>query len=175
MPDIGSPMARDDVWLRSLHARSAEDVTRYALRRARSAADAEDAVAEAFLVAWRRRDVVPEPPEDVLWLYGVTRNALANLARGDRRRLRLGARLATEPAQLPGADPIDPRVGSLREALQHLPEQDAELLRLLTWERLSHQQAAEVLGTSENAIALRASRARRRLEELMTASTAVGT
>lgn len=168
-------MARDDVWLRSLHARAAEDVTRYALRRASSAAEAEDAVAEAFLVTWRRREVVPEPPEDVLWLYGVTRNALANLARGERRRIRLRARLATEPAQAPGQDALDPRVGSLLEALARLPEHDAELLRLLTWERLSHGQAAEVLGTTENAIALRASRARRRLGELMTASTAVGT
>jgi len=167
-------MARDDVWLRSLHSRAAEDVTRYALRRAPSVADAEDAVSEAFLVAWRRREVVPDPPEDILWLYGVTRNALANQSRGDRRRIRLRARLATEPAHLPGPDPPDPRVGLLREALVQLPE-DAELLRLLTWERLSHGQAAEVLGTSENAVALRASRARRRLAQLMTASTAVGT
>lgn len=169
MADIDGPMGRDETWFRSLHARTADDVTRFALRRAASRADAEDAVADAYLVAWRRREAVPEPPEDALWLYGVTRNALANLARGARRRERLRLRLARErPPEHRDAD-----VGEVAAALARLPEQDAELLRLLAWEGLSHREAAVVLETTENAVALRASRARRRLRELMT-GTAVG-
>lgn len=166
-------MARDDAWLRSLHARAADDVARFALRRAPTAQDAEDAVAEAFLVAWRRRDAVPEPPEDVLWLFGVVRNTLANTARGSRRRDRLRLRIAGEPVHRP-EDP-DPRVADLRAALTELGEVDAEILRLLAWEELSQREVGAVLGLTENAVALRASRARTRLAELMTARAAMGT
>ena len=166
-------MARDDAWLRSLHARAADDVARFALRRAASAHDAEDAVAEAFLVAWRRRETVPEPPEDLLWLFGVVRNTLANTARGSRRRDRLTLRIAREPAPVPTAP--DPRVDDLRQAIAELPELDAEILRLLSWEELTQRQVGEVLGLSENAVALRASRARKQLAALMTGRTATGT
>lgn len=172
MPDINADMARDETWFRSLHARSAENVTRYALRRAASRADAEDAVSETFLVAWRRRADVPEPPEDVLWLYGVARRALANVDRGGRRLERLRARLASEPS-LVAEEPFgDDASHAVRAALSDLSELDAEVLRLLVWEGLSHREAAAVLESTENAVALRASRARKRLRELMTDRTA---
>lgn len=167
MPDIHPAMGRDEHWFRSLHARTADEVARFALRRAASAADADDVVSETYLVAWRRRDVVPEPPEDVLWLYGVARHVLANAARGARRIDRLRARLAAEPRAL-ASEPASPAAEEVARALDALPAQDADLLRLLVWEDLTHAQAAVVLGTTENAVALRAGRARRALRALMT-------
>lgn len=41
--------------------------------------DAEDALAETFLVAWRRLEHVPEPP--LPWLLVVARNTAANRGR----------------------------------------------------------------------------------------------
>jgi len=163
--DIDVSMGRDEAWFRSLHARSGEALTRYALRRAASAADAEDVVAETFLVAWRRRDTVPEPPDDLLWLYGVARNTLSNVTRGERRRDRLRGRIAAEPPAAPAPDG-DGLGAAVRDALSHLPPDDAELLLLIAWEELSHRELAAVFETTENAIALRASRAKRRLAGL---------
>ena len=53
----------------------ASAVAAYALRRTSPEA-VEDAVAETFLVAWRRLDEVPAEP--LPWLYGVARRTLAN-------------------------------------------------------------------------------------------------
>jgi RNA polymerase sigma-70 factor (ECF subfamily) len=152
---------RDTAWFERLVRQNAELLLRYALRRT-SADDAEDVVAETFVVVWRRRADVPDPPDDVLWLYGVARRQLANSRRARRRREQLRLRLGRErpPTAEPGEDG---RAEAVREALDRLPAKDAELLRLLAWEGLSQRDAARVLGTTENAVALRAGRARRRL------------
>lgn len=52
-------------------------------------ADAADAVAETFLVAWRRLGEVPDGREARLWLFGVCRRVLANHRRGELRRRHL--------------------------------------------------------------------------------------
>lgn len=153
---------RDDRWFEWLVQDTADRLLRYALRRA-SAEDAEDVVAETFVVAWRRRLEVPEPPEHVLWLYGVARRQLANNRRARRRREHLRLRLGRERPPAPAT--TDDRVEEVRAALARLPAKDAEVLRLLAWEGLSQREAARVLGTTENAVALRASRARKRLAE----------
>jgi RNA polymerase sigma-70 factor (ECF subfamily) len=46
---------------------------------------ANDAVAEVFLVAWRRLDAVPEAVEALPWLYGVARNVVRHFLRGRQR------------------------------------------------------------------------------------------
>ena len=48
-------------------------VLAYAIRRVADPADAADVVAEAYLVAWRRLDDVPEGAEASPWLFGVAR------------------------------------------------------------------------------------------------------
>ncbi|MFN0155408.1 MAG: RNA polymerase sigma factor [Gaiella sp.] len=155
-------MVRDDAWFEELFARAGEPLLRYLQRRA--PAHAEDVMAEVFLVAWRRRADVPEPPQDLLWLYGVARRQLANTSRGVRRLLRLRARLASERiVDVVDAGDDGDDTESVRAALASLNPADAELLRLLGWEELSHREAASVLGLSENAVALRASRARKKL------------
>ena len=81
----------------SLYERHAALVLAYARRRI-GAAEAEDVLAETFLVAWRRRD---EVPDDALpWLYAVAGNVLRNRVRSERRRAALSARLAAESARL---------------------------------------------------------------------------
>ena len=131
-------------------------VCAYALRRARRA-EAEDAVAETFLVAWRRLDQVP--PEAKTWLLGVARRVLANQHRAARRRHALAERLAGEPAVVaePSAD------SPVLEALARLADNDRELLLLIAWDGLSTEEAAEALGCTAVALRVRLHRARRRL------------
>ena len=70
-----------------------QSVYAYALRRTAAPQDVPDLVSDVFTTAWRRIDRVPEPPQDLLWLYGVARRVLSQHRRARRRRERLGIRL----------------------------------------------------------------------------------
>lgn len=136
----------------------------YLLRRCPSPVDAQDALAETFLVAWRRPDQVPGGDAARLWLYGVARRVVANQRRGDRRRQQLAVRLEAQRPEtvVPGPDPGG-EVRDVMAALTGLSEGDREILRLAAWEGLSHPEIAAILGCSENASAIRLHRARARL------------
>jgi RNA polymerase sigma-70 factor (ECF subfamily) len=140
-----------------LYRQYAARVYAYALRRT-SAAGADDAVADVFLVAWRRLDDLP--PEPLPWLLGTAHKVLANRRRGERRALALRDRLASQPRE-PAAAPaaLDHRVGA---ALASLGERDRELLMLVAWEGLSVTEAAEALGVRAGTVAVRLHRARQR-------------
>lgn len=140
----------------------------YALRRVEDREDAADVVAETFLIAWRRLGEVPVDAGAKLWLYAVARRVIANLHRGERRRTRLGRRLAeslrTELATHPA--PTGEAAEILR-AMAELSEEDRELLLLVSWEELSPGEAASVLEISSLAARSRLHRARRRLRALL--------
>jgi RNA polymerase sigma-70 factor (ECF subfamily) len=140
-----------------LYARYAGAVRGYAMRRC-DAETADDIVADVFLVAWRRREEVPEEP--LPWLLGTARHVLANHARGQSRRGRLLDRLAAEPRAMATAPEVG---GKVRAALASLSERDRELLLLMAWEGLELRQAAQVLRLRPNTLAVRFHRARHRL------------
>jgi RNA polymerase sigma-70 factor (ECF subfamily) len=137
----------------------------YAARRCPTLSDAEDVVAEVFLVAWRRLDDVPAGDEALPWLYGVARKTIGNQRRGFLRRGRLQARLE-QTAERP-TTPVPTDTQPALEALERLSEGDRELLRLVAWEGLSHAEIATVLGISVNAVAIRLHRARGRFEQAL--------
>lgn len=83
------------------------DVLAYALARA-DIETAKDATAATFLVAWRRRNELPQQPFP--WLLGVTRRTLADQRRTrDRQRL-LIRKLASRPEA--AEDVADPGAGA---------------------------------------------------------------
>lgn len=132
----------------------------YLARRVDPPTDAADALAEVYVVAWRRFDAVPrEHEEAVRWLFGVARRVAANQRRGATRRHELAARLRA------GLEQVDAQDGGadVRAALAELPEADRELLTLVAWEGLSPAEAAEVVGVSPAAARKRLQRARERL------------
>ena len=136
----------------------AEAVLRYA-RRHVLPADVEDVVAETFVVAWRRLDEVPA--FGLPWLLGVARHVSANVRRGHRRRDALTDRVGAEPVDdtpWPAAAPDD----AVTAALHRLSDSDRELLTLIAWDGLSHEEAAEALGCSRGALKVRLHRARAR-------------
>lgn len=145
----------------------------YALRRSASHADAQDAVAETFAVAWRRLEDVPDHEGSILWLYGVARRVLANQRRAQHRRDELSTRLSLV-SQDPGR--LGPETGddvrSVLATVARLDPKDREILLLAAWEGLSHAEIAVVLGCSENASAIRLHRARQRLQRIFAKETA---
>lgn len=140
-----------------------EPLQRYARRRA-DAHTADDVVAEALLVVWRRLDEVP--PNAVLpWCYRVAAGCLANTRRSARRRAGLVARIASvdPPREVVALDPgPDPE---LHAALAALPAADQEVLRLWAWESLTPAEVAIVLEVSANAASIRLHRAKGRLAD----------
>ena len=137
----------------------------YAARRSPTLADAEDIVAEVFLVAWRRLEDVPPGDEALPWLYAVARKTVGNQRRGFLRRGRLQDKLE-QTAERPASAPPTATEPAL-EALARLSAGDQELLRLVAWEELSHAEIATILGISVNAVAIRLHRARGRFEQAM--------
>lgn len=143
----------------------------YGLRRCASAADAADLVAETFLVAWRRIDDVPPDSGTLPWLYGVARNVLSNQRRGDRRRDRLSARLASELEALT-PDPSEPSANHawVGDALQTLGALDREVLTLTLWEGLTPAEIGASLSIPAATVRTRLHRARRRVRESLEAT-----
>jgi RNA polymerase sigma-70 factor (ECF subfamily) len=130
-------------------------------------ADASDAVAEVFVIAWDKRDATRPP--DILqpWLYGIARNVIRHAYRGNARRQRLSAKLGgiAPSAQLDPAQVVVQRSEdeAMIHSLSRLASSDQEILRLRAWEELTGPQIAEVLGISVAAAEKRISRAVDRL------------
>jgi RNA polymerase sigma-70 factor (ECF subfamily) len=136
--------------------------TSYLRRRLSGDASYEDAAADAYTVVWRRWADRPADPEEWMpWMYGICRNVLRNHQRSTARRLRLMRK--AEQHEVPTVHGGDGDDVELHEALASLGPADREVLRLITWEGLSHDEVGRVLGCSANAVAIRAHRARRQL------------
>src|SRR5580658_9662112 len=93
----------------------------YAVARA-DLESAKDAVASAFLVAWRRRAEIPDP--SLPWLIGVVRRTLGDQRRSHERSTSLAMKLAAQPETFVGpgdlADTPTPGDVLVLAALRHL-------------------------------------------------------
>ena len=139
-------------------------VTAYA-RRHVAIEDAHDVVAETFLQAWRRWEAVPDPP--IAWLVGAARKVISNHRRAAGRRAALHERLilldvAARSASDAGLLATE-RMEAL-EALAKLPEDQREGLLLVTWDGLSPDDAATILGIRSGTLRVRLHRARKALD-----------
>jgi RNA polymerase sigma-70 factor (ECF subfamily) len=154
-----------DPEFRRIYDEHFEAIRRYCLRRL-PLSDANEAVSDVFLVAWRRRTAIPE--ESLPWLYGVAKNVVRNVDRQRRRSIRVAARASVEPSYpVPGADVVVVRNEDddrLMTALSSLGTQDREILMLRAWEGMTAAQIAAVNGISVSAAEKRFSRAAKRLE-----------
>ena len=153
---------------RSLYESSYADLLKFVQRRTEPA-NAEDVVAEAFLVVWRRFSEAPAQESDArAWVFGITRNLMLNAQRGEQRRQALGVRLAQTPDFFASshADLVSSRI-DLGRAWALLSEVHQEALGLAVFENLAAPQAAKVLGISPVAFRLRLTRARRALRLLL--------
>jgi RNA polymerase sigma factor (sigma-70 family) len=141
-------------------------VLAYCMRRTNSA-DAADACAETFLVAWRRADDIPPPPKTLPYLYGIASRVLSNQLRALHRRSRLDAKLRNLGVA-PPADPAALIVQSSRDqqvaaAVQKLKPKDREIVRLYAWEDLPRDIIAEIMGMTRDAVDQRIHRSYQRL------------
>lgn len=123
---------------------------------------AHDVAAETFMIAWRRWDDVPSPPP-IAWLLVTARKVIQNRARASRRNRALEERIVLlDRVAAYATDSADTAL-TRREALERLArldEQHREALLLVSWDGLTNDQAATVLGIKPATFRRRISRAR---------------
>ena len=152
-------MDRNDRF-RTVYEQTFASLARYARHRSMDATDAEDLLAEVYLVAWRRFDDIPhEAP--LPWLFAVAGNVRRNQQRTARRRHALHARLAPEPAT-PAPDE-GAMSDAIVRALDSLSDHDRDILLLVAWDALRPAELAVALGCRAGTARARLHRARRRL------------
>lgn len=136
-------------------------------RRRLDPTDVDDAVSEIFTVAWRRRENMPDGNEARLWLYGVARNVVSNIRRGNTRRIRLASKMNSQrhsTTESPENRVVARSTNDIMlEALNSLSVRDQEVLRLRAWEDLDRHEIAKIVGIKPTAVDMRLRRALARL------------
>lgn len=139
--------------------------------------EAEDAVQETFLRAWRAIARFEGGSQLSTWLYRICVNVCLNAI---RRRRRVDASDIADPrVPEPVADPTQGRTDPglhaestqlyrrLARALDSLSESLRVTVVLVLVQGLPHKEAAQILGCPEGTIAWRVHEARRRLRDLL--------
>ncbi len=160
------PPSAEDVKFTELYSRYGKLVQAYCTRRMDRSLVA-DAVADTFLVAWKRLDQIDDVETALPWLYGTAYRVILHRWRGDARAKNLMYRLVDTGDG--GASVTEATVIGRHDselvllAASRLSAIDQEILRLEFWEGLSHAEVARALAIKPQAIRQRAYRARRNL------------
>ena len=176
------------------------ELTAYAYRMLGSPFEAEDAVQDSLLRAWRSFERFEGRSALRSWLYRITTNVCLDMLNGRERRARpmdLGPAQSADtplPAPLPEVTWIEPvpderlttssdpsEVAELREsirlafiaALQHLPPQQRAVLILREVLRWKASEVAELLDTSEASVNSALQRARASISSRDTSAVTV--
>lgn len=134
---------------------------------------AEDATAETFLTAFRKRDRFSADRQDARpWLYGIATRTIGEHRRAERRsRKALGHAdvLATEPFEEGAAGRVtaEQLSGRLTGILGRLSAAERDLLLLIAWADLTYEEAAEALGVPVGTVRSRLHRARKKARKAL--------
>jgi RNA polymerase sigma-70 factor (ECF subfamily) len=136
-------------------------------RRRTTAEKVDDAVADTFLVAWRKIDQVPRGSEVLPWLMGVAYRVLGTQWRGSSRSKKLDRKLTSigHEAPIRPDEVILVREQSQQVLAAHaaLKQTDREILLLAAWEELPQADIAVVLNISIGAVRQRLHEAKKNL------------
>jgi len=133
---------------------------------------ADDLVQETLVKAWSNLGSFVEGTNLPAWLFTILRNIYYSEYRKRRREVAdsdgaIAAKLATAPAQNGHMDLLD-----FRTALQQLPNDQREALILIGASGLSYEEAAQICGCAVGTMKSRVNRARNRLSELLSITSA---
>ena len=156
--DDREPVVHDAAWFDALVRTHTRALHRYLVRRV-GAGEAEDLAADVLVVAWRRRDDVPDEAP-LAWLYRTAGFIVANFRRKGRPMP-----VSEVPDDLDDDDPAVHAVRDeqVREVLRRLSPRDRQIVLLNAWEGLAGDDLAAVLGIGRGGADAALSRARSRL------------
>lgn len=131
--------------------------------------EAEEAVQEALIRAWTRRDACRTPEAPLPWVLEITRNeARRLLGRHARRRRQAQEVLASSPAEIDDDLLTDTTTRvTVAQALARLEDLDQDVLRLRYAHDLTQAEVASRLGVPIGTVKARLHRARGRLRALL--------
>lgn len=162
------PTANVEQFFAHIYDENWDDLRGYCQRRSPSSAEADDVLAETFLIAWKRVAELIDMQNPRPWLFAVARNLLReqyrkiDWAEGVTKRL-MSELLAAVTVEVPGENTSADDLQNAVLALERLPDAERELIQLVAWDELSYPEVGELLGCSPNAVAIRLHRARARL------------
>ena len=143
-------------------------LARYAARMIGDREDAEEAVQDAFLRAFRALDRYREEERFGGWLFRILVNQCRSILIRRQRRAEL---LAAAPWEPPTAIVAPDDDGALREelerALAELPAESREAVLLRYAEELTYEEMAAITGSGVSALKMRVQRACARLRSLL--------
>ena len=152
----------------TLMTRYRADLGRYAYHMLGDRSDAEEALQDAFIRAYRSLATCAQPERFGSWLFAI----LANRCRTARVRRRRRERVVSaEPvADVAGRDDPADAVAwrdEIRQALGRLRVEQREAFLLRHVEGLSYEEMASITGARESALRMRVKRASDHLRELL--------
>lgn len=123
-------------------------------RMLRGDADAMDLAQEVFVRLWQQRELVNDPQALTAWLYRASTRLVIDRA---RQRKFTQESLSHLHNMLSDAAPADAEArfssrGQLRTLLVDCPESELQAAILSRFDRLTHPEIAEVVGTSERTV-----------------------
>lgn len=151
-----------------LYESTFDQILAYCRRRSPRIEDAEDAVIETYLTAWRKIRETTEAESSRAWLYGIAFRVTANQRRGRDRYRHLIDKLTKIPHKsvLDSAEDTfltTAPTSDVYEALATLTPMEQELIRLSALEGFSHIEIAAIVGISPSGVRTRLYRARQQL------------
>ena len=153
-----SGITHDAAWFEGLVRDNTAALHRYLVRRV-GVGDADDLAADVLVVAWRRRDDVPDEVP-LAWLYRTAGYVVANFRRKGRP-----IPVGDVPDDATDDDPAVQAVRDeqVREVLLRLSPRDRQIVLLNAWEGVAGDELAAVLGIGRGGADAALSRARARL------------
>ncbi len=135
--EVGIPhrqiLSDEELRFAAIYDRYGKHIRGYCTRRTHGS-DVADAVAETFLVAWKKIDQIPEGDATLPWLYGVAYRVLSHQWRHKARGRRLVEKLSSNAVvETPPPDVLVVRSETYRlviRASSRLRPIDQEILRL---------------------------------------------
>ncbi len=154
--------------LADLYQRHLSRIYRYILVRVDNIQDAEDLTAQTFTEMVNNLSHYRGDGVFAAWLTVIARNLVTSRYRGQRPNLALDeAETYAEEGSLDDTISQHLQIAQLRAALDTLPDDYAEVIRLRYFAELSTEETAEIMGRSPSAIKMLLRRAMKSLRQRM--------
>jgi RNA polymerase sigma factor (sigma-70 family) len=150
-----------------LYERYSAQIHGYCLHQLGSREEAEDAVQQTFMNAFRglSRGIVPEL--ESAWLFKIAHNVCLSRRRSSWRRGKIEAPNNFEVLQevIPGREQVSDELIGLQDVLEKMPENQRRAILLREWQGLTYREISAELGLTQAAVETLIFRARRALAQ----------
>ena len=156
----GDEQMTKEFFVQEIDAHS-EMMYRVAFTILRNRESCKDALQEAVLRAWEKRDTLRDEQFFRTWITRILIRECVNIQRRQKRSVPVDVLPEAE------SEPEDERIAALREALAQLPQRQRTMTVLHYMEGYDVREVARIMGTTKSAVCAGLSRARTRLRALM--------